>query len=246
MEAEMQSYAGEGLRDAYFSINNEYVIAHSDVCRPWILYKYGEMWLDLRGTPSQDSDDIGVETAPRFFNALVPLLLFEYSGQQKSELNVNDNKYEEIMNGFMMSSDHQPVWLDFSSLQVTMQRSYPQRWQLEVQRTRKNKLQTFEKAPTFFSKPLCMMGREGVLCMRPLAMTKIVYKYLSEAIALNTCVPRGFHVFWYWSSQKTRNKSYEKRQAKLLYWEPKRQAAHTHYSNKTTPIVHVAKRQIAR
>ena len=72
MDAEMQSYAGEDLRDAYFSINKEHMVARSDVCRPWILYKYGGMWLDLRGTPSQDPGDIGLETVPRFFNSLVP------------------------------------------------------------------------------------------------------------------------------------------------------------------------------
>ena len=87
-------------------------------------------------------------------------------------------KYGEIMNGIIMSRTNHAVWRDVLTLQVEMLRSYSQRWQLGVQKTRENKLQIFKKEATFFSRPVCMVGREGVLCMGPLAMTKIVYKHL--------------------------------------------------------------------
>ena len=215
------------------------MVARSNVCRTWILYKYGGMWLDLQGTPSKDPHGIGLETVPRFFNGPLPPLLFQYGGDWKKELNLKKKKYGEIMNGFMMSRDHHPVWRDVLSLQVKMLRSYPQRWQQGVQKTRENKLQKFEKEATFFSRPMSMVGREGVLCMGPLAMTKIVYKHLSKEHALETCVPKDFNGFWNWSSHKTRKRTYKRRQAELLYWDSEKQAAHTHYSDKTTPIVHV-------
>ena len=49
MDAEMCGCGDQALRDAYFAINPAYKAARSDLFRPWVLYKFGGMSLDLRG-----------------------------------------------------------------------------------------------------------------------------------------------------------------------------------------------------
>ena len=111
------------------------------------------------------------------------------------------NGYGEIMNGFMMSTAQHPVWPQVWALVVKMISSYPDRWQTGAASGAVN---VMDNTLTYFSTPVAMSGQEGVLCMGPLAMTKVVYKYLRAQDALDTCVPKSFMHFWKWNSLRTR------------------------------------------
>ena len=76
MDAEMDACRDAALREAYFAIDEEYMVARSDLFRTWVLFAYGGMWLDLRGMPANDPEGIGLETVPRHVQGPLPPLLF--------------------------------------------------------------------------------------------------------------------------------------------------------------------------
>ena len=82
-----------------------------------------------------------------------------------------------------------------------------------------------------------MTGREGVLCLGPLAMTKVVHEYLEQRDVLHECMPKSFRQFWSWNSLTTSQKSWEKAQGRLFYRRAEDAAKHFHYSQLTAPVV---------
>ena len=231
MDAEMDGCTDAALRKAYFSIDPAYMVARSDLFRPWVLYTYGGMWLDLRGTPALDEEGIGLEAVPRHFNGVPPPLLFCNGGQHKEKLG---GLHGEIMNGFMMSAPGLSIWRDVWNRAVDMISSYPGRWR----RCEKPGQQTIDDTLIFFDVPVAMTGREGVLCMGPLSMTKVIYEYLDRHV-VEECIPATFRNFWNWSALTSKRKSWANVQARLFYRDNEKAAAHRHYSKLTTPIVFI-------
>ena len=101
MDEEMRKCGDNGLREAYFAIDPAYKAARSDLFRPYVLYKHGGMWLDLRGVPARDDKGIGLEGVTEHFNGMPPPLVFCYGGQHKEKFN---GLHGEMINGFMMSA----------------------------------------------------------------------------------------------------------------------------------------------
>ena len=233
MDAEMIGCPDAALRKAYFSIDPAYMVARSDLFRPWVLYTYGGMWLDLRGAPAMDEEGVGLEAVPRHFNGVPPPLLFCYGGQHKEKFG---GLYGEIINGFMMSAPGLAIWRDVWNRVVDMIRSYPERWR----RCAKLGQQTVDDTLTYFDVPVAMTGREGVLCMGPLAMTKVVYNYLQARNAVSESIPTTFKNFWSWSALTPKKTNWENVQARLFYRDNEKATAHRHYSKLSTPIVFIA------
>ena len=209
------------------------MVARSDLCRPWVLFTYGGMWLDLRSPPAGDPDGIGLETVPRWFGGQVPPLLLVYGGQWQAELNLPDPKYGEIMNGFSMSIIRHPVWPLVWAEAVDRVRSYPERWRRGAEAGKPG----WDYTLRYIAKPIEMFGKNGVLCLGPLSMTKIVFAYLTSAGALAMCVPKKFAGHFNWQSVRTSKKTYAKIQGRLFYRDWEKARSHKHYQYKTSPIV---------
>ncbi|CAK0908122.1 unnamed protein product, partial [Prorocentrum cordatum] len=239
MDAEMDACADAALREAYFSIDPAYMVVRSDLFRLWVLCKFGGMWLDLRGAPADDADGIGLEAVPRHFGGTPPPLLFCYGGQHKEKFG---GLHGEIINGFMMGCPGLQVWQDAWRRAVGMICSYPDRWR----RCARPGQHAIDDTLDYFDIPVAMTGREGVLCMGPLSMTKVVREYLCARGAMEECVPSTFRNFWSWSTLTPRGKTWAAVQGRLLYRDPEKAAAHMHYSKLTAPIVRLGEEPVAR
>ena len=59
------------LRHCYFAINVAYRVARTDLFRFWLMYTQGGVWLDLRGTVANDTNELGLESIVHFSGARV-------------------------------------------------------------------------------------------------------------------------------------------------------------------------------
>ena len=232
MDAEMRDCGDDALQEAYFAINPAYKAARSDLFRPWVLHKHGGMWLDLRGAPACDDKGVGLEGVTQHFNGLPPPILLCYGGQHKEKFN---GEHGEMINGFMMSAPGVSVWKSVWKHTAEMVRTYPERWR--SCRKPGQSEEVVDDSLAHFTVPTGMTGREGVLCLGPLSMTKVMYKYLEQRGALNECMPKSFQNFWCWNSLTPKKKSWAQMQRHLFYRKAEDAAKHTHYSQLTTPIV---------
>ena len=232
MDATMQGVSDERLRRCYFAINVEYRVARTDLFRFWLMSNRGGLWLDLRGNVSDDPSRLGLEALVGSFNIedgdLVPDFLLIYGGQHKENF---DNVYGEILNGFLMSAPGLPIWQAVIDHICGMIESYPQRWKDCAAVTRSHVV--VDSTRHHYTADCEMSGRQGVLCLGPLAMTGIIMPYLRqhhiETVHLSKPVKQcidfaSFHNFF-------KKGEWSKAQATLFWKEPQLAAQHRHYSS---------------
>ena len=82
-----------------------------------------------------------------------------------------------------------------------------------------------------------MTGRDGVLSLGPLSMTKVMRQYLEQQGTMEECIPKSFQDFWRWNGINSKRKNWARVQARLFYRNEEDIAKHSHYSQLTTPIV---------
>ena len=131
-----------------------------------------------------------------------PFLLC-YGGQHKDKFG---GQHGEIINGFMMSAPGLAAWKGVWRHTAEMVRTYPERWR----RSRKlgGSADVVDESLKYFTAPVVMTGREGVLCLGPLCMTKVMYTYLKQRGVLDECMPESFRDFWCWNSLTPSQKSW--------------------------------------
>ena len=227
-----RSCGKEDMQEAYFAIDPVYKAARSDVFRPWVLFEHGGMWLDLRCAPARDNEGIGLEGVNQHFRGRPPPLVFCYGGRHREKF---ANQHGEIISGFMMSAPGLAVWMAVWKHIAEMVKTYPERWR-RCQQLGGPK-EVVDDTLTHFTAPVGMTRREGVLCLGPLAMTQVMYKYLKQRGILGECVPKACQDFWSWNSLTPCQNSWAKTQARLFYRNAGDVARHTHYSKLKTPIV---------
>jgi len=232
MNEEIRSCGTEEVREAYFAINDEYKVARSDIFRPWVLHKHGGMWLDLRGAPAHDEGGIGLEGVNQHFKGKPPPLVLCYGGQHREKFG---GQHGEIISGFMMSAPGLPVWITVWKHTAEMVRTYPERWR--KCRQPGGHEEVVDDSRTYFTAPVGMTGREGVLCLGPLAMSQVMYEYLMQREVLDECMPKSLRNFWSWNSLTPCQKSWANVQGRLFYRNATDAAKHRHYSKLKTPIV---------
>ena len=208
MDTTMNSCSVMILRDAYFKINAEYRAARADLFRLYVLFLHGGVWLDLRGTPRDDPENIGLETIPRFFQNKPPPLLFQNGGQHKHLFN---NECGEIMNGFIMSIPSHPIFPTVCLLMIKMIDDYPRRWQIGVSMRQLlssggTSAGVRDHSKKHYTEDCDMFGREGVLCLGALAMSKGIHNFFTDNSALAKSVPKNFENFWNFYIKNYRNR----------------------------------------
>ena len=180
----------------------------------------------------RDDQGLGLDAVTQHFNGSPPPLVFCYGGQHKEKFN---GEHGEMINGFMMSAPGVSVWKSVWKHTAEMVRTYPERWR--SCRKPGQSEEVVDDSLAHFTVPTGMTGREGVLCLGPLSMTKVMYKYLEQRGALNECMPKSFQNFWCWNSLTPKKKSWAQMQHHLFYRKAEDAAKHTHYSQLTTPSV---------
>ena len=189
MDATMNACEILALRDAYFTIKQEYRAARCDLFRLYVLFLQGGLWLDLRCIPANDPGDIGLETIPNTYGKALPTLLLSYAGHHRAMF---ENKHGEIINGFLMSVPSHEIWPKVWQLVIQMILSYPSRWRESAATHLKGK----DVSKKYYPINCDLVGREGVLCLGPLAMSQVVYPYLEQNNATSKCMPKSFRGFW--------------------------------------------------
>jgi hypothetical protein len=240
MDATMPGVSDERLQRCYFAINVEYRVARTDLFRFWLMWKRGGVWLDLRGNVSDDPSGLGLEALVRPFNIenghLVPDFLLIYEGQHKQKF---DNVYGEILNGFLMSAPGLSIWQAVIDRICGMIESYPQRWKDCAAVTQSHSV--VDRTRHYYTADCEMSGREGVLCLGPLAMTAVIMPYLRkhhiDTVHLSKLVKQCID----FDSFRTLFKKgqWSKVQATLFWKEPQLAAQHRHYSCLCSPIVNL-------
>ena len=238
MDATMKGVPEYRLQSCYFAIDPEYRAARTDLFRFWLMWRRGGVWLDLRGNVSDDPSGFGLESLVRPFDlendALVPDFLLIYGGQHKEKFN---NAYGEIINGFLMSVPGMAIWERVIWHICSMIESYPERWKANAVGTQSREV--VDRSRSLYSADCDMTGREGVLCLGPLAMTAIVMPHLREhridkihlSKTAGQCI--GFESYRKFFNKKDWSKS----QAELFWKDPRLAERHVHYSKLVSPIV---------
>ena len=135
----------------------------------------------------------------------------------------------------MMSAPGLSLWRAVWAHTAEMVRTYPERGR---HCSKPGQLtEVIDSSLKHFTVPVGMTGREGVLCLGPLSMAKVVHAYLEERGLTKECMPSSFKNFWCWSSLTGKKKSWAKAQRSLFYRRPEDAAKHFHYSQLSTPIV---------
>ena len=240
MDATMQGVSDERLRRCFFAINVEYRAARADLFRFWLMLQRGGVWLDLRGNVSDDPGGFGLESLVRPFNIenghLGPDFLLIYGGQHKQKF---DNVYGEILNGFLMSAPGLSIWQAVIDRICGMIESYPQRWKDSAAVTQSHAV--VDRSRQHYTADCEMAGREGVLCLGPLAMTAVIMPYLRQhridSLHLSKVVTQCID----FDSCHTLFKrgQWSKAQAVLFWKDPELAAQHRHYSSLCSPIVNL-------
>ena len=112
------------------------------------------------------------------------------------------------MNGFLMSIPSHEIWPKVWQLVIQMIVSYPSRWRESASTHLKGK----DVSKRYYPTNCDLVGREGVLCLGPLAMSQVVYPFLQQNNAIRKCLPKSFRGFW----QLNALKHYAKNQGQLF------------------------------
>jgi hypothetical protein len=242
MDATMKGVADYRLRCCYFAINPEYRAARSDLFRFWLMFSRGGVWLDLRGNVSEDPSGLGLEALVKHLNLangrLVPDFFLIYGGQHKEKFH---NEYGEILNGFLMSAPGLPIWKQVIDYICGLIESYPQRWKDSAVVNQVHAV--VDSTRQHYTADCVLSGREGVLCLGPLAMTRVIMPHLKKhdivSVHLSKDIKKciDFDSFPKISKKKG---SWSKAQAKLFWKDPQLAAQHRHYSDLCGPIVNLA------
>ena len=155
-----------------------------------------------------------------------------HGGQHREKFG---NEYGEIINGFLMSAPGKDLWVEVLTLICDMLETYPQRWREAVGSD--GTQCALDKSHRYYTADVSLVGREGVLCLGPLAMTKVVFPFLKARALVETCLPKKFRHFFSFDTKTLKKGAWEKTQGALIWRDPARATAHIHYSNLTGPIV---------
>ena len=229
MDAEMQRCPYVHLREAYFSIDPQYYVARSDLFRPYLLHEYGGLWLDLRGCPSVDMEMIGLEQIFRKCQgAPPPIILERCGGLHKQKFR---GAYGQISNGWMASASKLAIWQRVIDNVVRMVADYHKRasWTAEGQ--------LVDNTLLYFTVPVSMTGREGVLCQGPLGATPVIHEYLIERGAVDQCMPECVRDVFSFNRLTPKNSAWCNMQGRVFYRDAEKAVQHKHYSQLNTPII---------
>ena len=237
MDATMQGVSDERLRCCYFAINVEYRAARTDLFRFWLMFTRGGVWLDLRGNVSDDPLGLGLESLVRNLNVAngycVPEFLLIYGGQHKAKFN---NEYGEILNGFLMSAPGLSIWQQVIDHICGMIESYPQRWKECAVVNQSHSV--VDCTRQHYTADFVMSGREGVLCLGPLAMTGVMMPYLRQHQIAPAHLSKPIKQCIDFNSFRTlKQEEWSKAQAALFWKDPQLAAQHQHYTSLFGPIV---------
>ena len=229
MDAEMQRCPVAHLREAYFAIDPKYYVVRSDLFRPYLLYMYGGLWLDLRGRPSVDKEMIGLDQIFRKFQGAPPPIILERCGGFHKEK--FGGTFGQISNGWMASARQLLIWQLVIDKAVRMVADYHERasWTEEGQ--------LVDATKRYFTVPVSMTGREGVLCQGPLAATPVIHEYLTERGAMDQCMPKCVQNLFCFNKLVPQNSAWWKKQGRAFYRDEKQAREHKHYSRLNTPII---------
>ena len=235
MDAEMRNIDPKyrTLAEAYFRIDPKYRAARSDLFRPYLLYRYGGLWLDLRASPSDVDNDLGLEQIFARFEGAPPPLMLQHDGSHKKKFKMyprmRKTKFGQISNSWMCSAKNLQVWLEVMKRAINMVNDYHSR----ASRSADGDL--VDNTNIYYSGPQSMTGREGTLCLGPLCSTPVLHDYLSERHVLEECFPKCFQDLFMFSKEILISKApWCKQQPRVLYREPR---DHKHYSQLKDPII---------
>ena len=229
MDAEMRRCDKAELVEAYFSIDPDYYAARSDLFRVYLLWKYGGLWLDLRGVPSEDEEKIGLETIFRKVGGKPPPLLLERCGGFHKEK--FGGEFGQICNGWMMSAPKLDIWRHVLQRAIRMIGDYHERCSVDGEGN------LADNTLRYYSTPVQMTGREGVLCLGPLAATPVLQKYLGARDALEQTMPKEAQGLFAWNTIHAKRRTWAEQQGSIFFRDDREAAKHQHYSRLRKPIV---------